>query len=107
MNVRVTLLVVFFLGRGGATAVPFVKPSLRFEALPYRASQPQEFLARSNGPGVRVSARSATFGALRMQFAGANPAAHGSGIGPLSSTSNYLIGSDPGKWRTKDRKSVV
>jgi hypothetical protein len=100
MNVRLALLVALSLGLGGASADTFVHPSLRFEALPDQASQPRDFLARSNGPGVRVSAHGATFGALRMQFAGADLAAHGSGIGPLSATSNYLIGSDPGKWRT-------
>src|SRR5260370_41636630 len=100
MNLRLTLLVAFFLGCSGAIAAPFVHPSLRFEALARRAGQPREFLARSNGPGMRVSARDATFGALRMQFAGANPDAPGAGIQPLPASSNYLFGSDQRKWRS-------
>src|SRR5690349_18491504 len=100
MKVGLTLLVAFFLGRGGATAAAFVHPALRFEALPARAGQPQEFLARSNGPGVRVSARDATFGALRMQFAGANRDAPAAAMQPLPATSNYLFGSDQRKWRS-------
>ncbi len=100
MNLRLTLLVAFFLGCSGGIAAPFVHPSLRFEALPDRARQPQEFLARSNGPGVRVSARNATFGAVRMQFAGANQDSPGAGIQPLPATSNYLFGSDQREWRS-------
>src|SRR5262249_49866442 len=57
------------------------------------------FLARTNGSGVRVSAHDATFGALRMQFVGANRDATGAGIQPLRVTSNYLFGSDPREWR--------
>src|SRR5260370_1154412 len=93
MNLRLTLLVAFFLGCSGVIAAPFVHPSLHFEALPGRAGQPRAFLARSNGPGVLVSARGATVGAVRMQFAGANPDAPGAGIQPLPATSNYLFGS--------------
>src|SRR5260370_437852 len=99
MKVGPTLLVAFFLGRGGATAAPFVHPPLRFEALPDRAGLPREFLARTNGRGVRVAARDATFGALRMQFAGANRDAPGAGMQPLQATSNYLFGSNQREWR--------
>ena len=120
MNLRLTLLVAFFLGCSGVIAAPFVHPSLHFEALPVRAGQPRAFLARSNGPGVLVSARGATVGAVRMQFAGANQDSPGAGIQALPATSNYLFGSDQRKWRSniscaifagrnrkdKDRKST-
>jgi len=37
---------------------------------------------------------------LKMTFLGANPAPRIVGEGQQVSTSNYLIGNDPGKWRT-------
>lgn len=100
MNFGLALLFAFFLVDNGAIAVPFARAALRFEELPGLDGQPQEFLARSSGPDLHISAREVVFGTVRMQFAGADPTAHGSGIGPLPATSNYLIGSDPSKWRT-------
>jgi hypothetical protein len=35
-----------------------------------------------------------------MKLIGANPSAKGAGIDPLPGKSNYLIGSDPSRWRT-------
>ena len=37
---------------------------------------------------------------LSMEFAGANPQARTSGDGKMSGKINYLVGSDPGRWRT-------
>lgn len=37
---------------------------------------------------------------VRMRLIGANPGVHLVGVSPLSGTVNYLIGSDPSKWRT-------
>jgi hypothetical protein len=100
MNLGLALLFALFLVDNGAIAAPFTHVALRFEPLPGADGQPQEFLARSSGPDLRVSAREVVFGNLWMQFAGADSTAHGSGIGQLPASSNYLIGSDPRKWRT-------
>jgi hypothetical protein len=40
-------------------------------------------------------------GVLRMRLRNANPAAKVTGVDGLAGTSNYFIGNDPAKWRTK------
>jgi hypothetical protein len=40
-------------------------------------------------------------GVLRMRLCNVNPAARATGIDELPGTSNYFIGNDPAKWRTK------
>jgi Bacterial Ig-like domain (group 3)/Beta-propeller repeat/Transmembrane protein 131-like N-terminal len=40
-------------------------------------------------------------GVLRMKLRNANPAAKVTGVDELAGTSNYFIGNDPAKWRTK------
>jgi hypothetical protein len=60
-----------------------------------------------SGAGQRPSTLSAdpevvaTGGVLRMKLRNANPAAKVTGIDELAGTSNYFIGNDPAKWRTK------
>jgi Bacterial Ig-like domain (group 3)/Beta-propeller repeat/Transmembrane protein 131-like N-terminal len=62
-----------------------------------------------SGAGQRPSTPSAdaevdaTGGALRMKLRNANPAAKVTGEDELAGTSNYFIGKDPAKWRTKVR----
>jgi uncharacterized repeat protein (TIGR01451 family) len=46
------------------------------------------------------SARSVRLESLQMKLAGANPAASVSGLDPLPTITNYLIGNDPSRWRT-------
>ena len=46
---------------------------------------------------LRSSAKKSSV--VRMQLAGANPAADATGSSQLPSRSNYLIGNDPSKWR--------
>jgi Beta-propeller repeat/Abnormal spindle-like microcephaly-assoc'd, ASPM-SPD-2-Hydin len=59
------------------------------------------------GAGQRPSTSSAdpevvaTGGVLRMKLRNANPAAKVTGEDELAGTSNYFIGNDPAKWRTK------
>jgi Bacterial Ig-like domain (group 3)/Abnormal spindle-like microcephaly-assoc'd, ASPM-SPD-2-Hydin/Beta-propeller repeat len=60
-----------------------------------------------SGAGQRPSTLSAdaevvaTGGVLRMKLRNANPAAKVTGEDELAGTSNYFIGNDPAKWRTK------
>jgi Bacterial Ig-like domain (group 3)/Beta-propeller repeat len=60
-----------------------------------------------SGAGQRPSTPSAdaevvaTGGVLRMKLRNANPAAKVTGEDELAGTSNYFIGNDPAKWRTK------
>jgi len=48
-----------------------------------------------------VAADRITGGVLRMKLRNANPAAKVTGIDELAGTTNYFIGNDPAKWRTK------
>ncbi|MGO8674697.1 MAG: SBBP repeat-containing protein [Limisphaerales bacterium] len=50
--------------------------------------------------GRSLAPHSTTARALRMEFAGANPRARTSGDGAMAAKINYLLGSDPGRWRT-------
>jgi hypothetical protein len=64
-------------------------------------------LEAPSGAGQRPSTLSAdpevvaTGGVLRMKLRNANPAAKVTGVDELAGTSNYFIGNDPAKWRTK------
>jgi uncharacterized repeat protein (TIGR01451 family) len=49
-------------------------------------------------PALRSSARSSSV--VRMQLAGANPAAAAAGTNQLPGKSSYFIGSDPAKWHS-------
>jgi uncharacterized protein (TIGR03437 family) len=49
--------------------------------------------------GRRTAEKSVESLALRMKLAGSNPTSRVSGVGRLSSTSNYFIGNDPAAWR--------
>jgi uncharacterized repeat protein (TIGR01451 family) len=82
---------------------------LRFEPNQGQTDSQVRFLARGAGYGLfltpdqavlslRSPDRSASV--VRMQLAGANPAARVSGADPLPGKSNYFIGNDPARWRT-------
>ena len=49
---------------------------------------------------ARSLAAHATTGAVRMEFAGANPRARGSAEGQMPGRINYLVGTDPARWHT-------
>ncbi|HXP16906.1 MAG TPA: SBBP repeat-containing protein, partial [Terriglobales bacterium] len=81
---------------------------LRFEPNQGQTDSQVRFLARGAGYGLfltpdqavlslRSPDRSASV--VRMQLAGANPAARVSGADPLPGKSNYFIGNDPARWR--------
>jgi hypothetical protein len=68
-----------------------------------------EFLARGPGYTAFLTARGPTLvlrqrpgsppAVVRMEILGANPSARGAGHRPLAARANYLVGSDPLKWR--------
>src|SRR5438270_8747530 len=70
--------------RGTATAMPFSKTDV-------------EKTSTQTAP----TADRATGGVLRMKLRNAEPAAKVTGVDELAGTSNYFIGNDPAKWRTK------
>jgi hypothetical protein len=51
-------------------------------------------------PQIASSRRQLTTDVLRMQLAGANPAAQPSGEDELPGTVNYILGNNPSKWHT-------
>lgn len=66
------------------------------------------FLAQGGGFGLWITGDSATFGLpgernerIRMKWAGGNARAIARGLDPTESVSNYYIGNDQAKWRTK------
>jgi uncharacterized repeat protein (TIGR01451 family) len=82
---------------------------LSFEPNQGQINPQVKFLARGAGYGVfltadqavltlRSSAKSSSV--VRMQLAGANPAAAAAGTSQLPGKSNYFIGNDPAKWHT-------
>ncbi len=79
---------------------------LSFEPNQGQTDPQVKFLARGAGYGVFLTADQAVLtlssdknsSVVRMQLAGANPAAAASGSSPLPGKSNYFIGNDPAKW---------
>src|SRR5690242_15041697 len=98
----------FLLTSATAMAAPAVKwgnAPLSFEPNAGQASQEVRYLARGSrytlslGRGETVLA-GRNQARLRTKFSGANPGARIEGEAPQPSTSNYLVGSDQGNWRT-------
>jgi Domain of unknown function DUF11/Beta-propeller repeat len=87
--------------------VDFGQLPLRFEPNQGQSDPRVKFLARGAGYGLfltsdqavlTLSAAAKNASAVRMQLAGANPAATVTGANQLPGKSNYLIGNDPSKW---------
>ncbi len=101
---RMALLLI----AGTAMAAPSVRWDhipLSFEPNAGQASRTVRYLARGSsytlyfGPGeMAIAGRNQT--PLRTKISGANLSARITGEAPQASTSNYYIGSDPGKWRS-------
>ncbi len=81
---------------------------LSFEPNQGQTDPQVKFLARGAGYGVFLTSDQAVLtlrstakksSVVRMQLAGANPAAAATGTGQLPGKSNYFIGNDPAKWR--------
>ena len=99
----VPMLVCLFAA--GAPSVNRSSLPLAFESAPGTA----QYQARgaglhvavgATGVGVRAGRSSRPSAAVQLHFAGANWKAAASAVKKLPGTSNYFIGSDPGKWRT-------
>ncbi len=82
---------------------------LSFEPNQGQTDPQVKFLARGAGYGVFLTADQAVLtvrssaknsSVVRMQLAGANPAAAAAGTSPLPGKSNYFIGNDPAKWHS-------
>src|ERR1022692_533603 len=75
----------------------FAHAPLRFEPLPNSG----EYLVRTGVSQIMVAAGGARFGQspIQMRFVGATHA-KASALDPLPMRTSYLIGNDPGKWRT-------
>ena len=95
------------------TRLPHSKLPLSFEANHGQAAQDVKFLSRGRGYGLFLTPTGATVStrgaapstepaaAMHMHFVGSNPAVRVVGKGPLPGVSNYFIGRDPAKWRTR------
>src|SRR4051812_5044374 len=87
-------MAVAFIFLLAAFALSPVSP-LRFES-----ASKQEFTARGpNGLRLTLSPTSARMRGLRLDLVASNGSSTGTGIDPLPGKSNYLIGSDPARWR--------
>jgi uncharacterized protein (TIGR03437 family) len=83
--------------------------SLRFEENLGQTDSRVQFLARNHGSTLFLTSTEAVLAlrrpggasVLRMKLAGANPRSRAMGVDPLPGTSNYFLGSDPLRWRTK------
>jgi hypothetical protein len=106
------VLVVFalgvFAGCGSAGPPPKQRAAdlspLRFEENRGQADARVTHIARAPGQTLLLTRDGAMLklrdAAVRMTFAGANPAPRVSGRGPLAGVSNYLRGRDPSRWVT-------
>jgi hypothetical protein len=87
-----------------SVATPFGPAPLVFEANEGQAAAGVQFTAHGPGFGVAVAASGVTLdlpdAAVGLHLAGADPTARAAGLGLLSSTSNYFLGSDPSQWHT-------
>src|SRR5215472_10390997 len=97
-------ILVFVAGAAmGAPGVKWGNIPLSFEPNVGQASAGVSYVARGSSyslylaPGATVLA-GARSRPLRVGFAGASPSAYIVGEELQASTSNYLIGKDPGKW---------
>jgi hypothetical protein len=93
---------VGFLSRGGGYTL-FLTPDEAVLALSSPSQdkglgERQKDASRVSRPEEQKSAKSAV---IRMKFSGANTAPVISGQERLPGTSNYFIGNDPSKWRTR------
>lgn len=88
---------------------------LLFEINHGQADSRVRFISRGNGYALFITpteallassrtshpdTNAATSPLMHMKLIGANPRASTVGLGALSSTTNYVIGNDPAKWRT-------
>ncbi len=92
------------LNLSAQSAAQFGNLPLRFEA-----GSPTKYIAHASGAEFAVSPVGAEFtlakndgqlASCQMQFIGANPGARMAGGQPLTATINYLLGNQPGQWRT-------
>jgi hypothetical protein len=92
------------LNLSAQSAAQFGNLPLRFEA-----GTPAKFIAHASGAEFAVSPAGAEFtlakndgqlASCQMQIIGASPAARITGDQPLATTINYLLGNQPGLWRT-------
>jgi hypothetical protein len=92
------------LNLSAQSAAQFGNLPLRFEA-----GAPAKYIAHASGAEFAVSPAGAEFtlakndgqlASCQMQFIGANPDARIAGDQPLTATINYLLGNQPGQWRT-------
>jgi uncharacterized protein (TIGR03437 family) len=78
---------------------------LQFEVNAGQTDPRVKFVARGTGTALLLTAEGAVLkaasGAVRMKLAGANPRTRVSGLERLEGRSNYFLGNDPGRWRTK------
>jgi len=104
------LLTKSLAARAGASgrsriARSYGKLPLSFEANQGQTNSQVKFLSRGNGytlfsaPDQSVLVLDKTV--LRMKIDGANPNAAATGVNELPGKTNYVIGNDPAKWRSK------
>ena len=60
-----------------------------------------QFLARTKGHTLFLTDGEAVLGRVRMRLTGARKPQAVRGLEPTGGISNYFIGNDPAKWRTK------
>jgi uncharacterized repeat protein (TIGR01451 family) len=91
----------------GTTRLDFNRLPLSFEPNQGQTAPQVKFLARGAGYGVFLSSDQAVLtlrshakhpSIVRMQLAGANPAAAATGTNQLPGKSHYFIGNDPARW---------
>jgi len=95
---------VLLASSGLASADPYGKLPLSFEANHGQTDARVQFLSRMDGGVLFLTSSEAVLRSgrdvVRMKLKGANPASRAEGADLQAAKSNYLIGSDPAQWRT-------
>jgi photosystem II stability/assembly factor-like uncharacterized protein len=100
------LLSVLFLPCALGSAIPGLgELPLRFEVNAGQANPAVNFLWRGPGYTLFLKRTEVVIGGpvsmLRMSLSGGNPNPQMAGLDPLPGTTNYLLGKDPMRWRTR------
>jgi hypothetical protein len=87
-----------------STAAAYGQLPLAFEVNQGQAPSPVDFLARGNGYTLDLTAQDAHLDlggtTLDLRLVGASPSSSATGLDPLLTKTNYLVGSDPSEWHT-------
>lgn len=107
MSIRTALFITLSTALSAAAAPNLEQARRALELAPVRFEQaaPSRFIARGLGYQMALSPAGATVStssrSVRIVFPGANPAARMEGLDPARTRTDYFLGAERSKWRTR------